>query len=270
MTPRARASSSRDTRDEFVAYLDELFAQRRADADATTSSARSCEAEDEGDHLSRERAVQHGRPPHRRRPRDDGEPHRERRRSALLSQSRAARRAPCGSGARCRRRSRSFCATTVPSSGRSRGGSPQMSSSAAGRSHAATSWSRSSARRTAMPTSSPIPPRSTSDARPRVSTSASDVGRTTASVRRSRASRRRSRSRRCSSGCRTSGSRSRRRTSTGGRSRSSAACLASSGVGSLDRSDRQRQPVDRTHDDSRPRVAPASQCALQISPFTFT
>ena len=32
--------------------------------------------------------------------------------------------------------------------------------------------------------------------------------------------------------------------------------LASSGVGSLDRSDGQRQPVDRTHDDSRPRVAP--------------
>ncbi len=89
------------------------------------------QAEEQGDSLKRERALQHGRPADRRGPRDDREPDRECRPGAALA-SRGARAATSGPRSSSLRRSRSFFATTARSSGRSRGGRPRTSSSADG------------------------------------------------------------------------------------------------------------------------------------------
>ena len=255
-------------RDEFVAYLDELFASRRATPTDDLVSA-LVRAEDEGDHLSENElysmvvllivaghettvslianAV-----------------------LALLSipeQLAALRADPSLMPSAVEE----LLATTVPSSGRSPGGSPQISSSAARRSRAATSWSPSSARRTAMPISSPIRPRSTSDAsrqqarrlRPRAALLPGSAPRTPRDRDRARDAARAS-------------------AEPPARDRGGGPLLeadpdlpepglAPAGVGSLE-PERRTASARRSHERRRaaPASHPSSQCALQISPFTLT
>ena len=128
MTPELQEQLARHT-DEFVEYLDELFASTSRRADRGPRE-RARPGRGRGRPPLRERAVQHGRAPDRRRARDDREPDHER--SARVADApRAARRAPCGPRICCRRPSRSFSASTARWSARSRAGRLPTSSWAA-------------------------------------------------------------------------------------------------------------------------------------------
>ena len=226
MTDELREQFLRHT-DEFVAYLDVLFAKRRAEPSDDLVSA-LVQAEEHGERLRENElysmavllivaghettvslitnAV-----------------------LALLGQPDELERLKAHPSL-MRTRSRSSCAATARSSGRSHAGSPRTPTSAVSRSRVATSSSPWRAPPTATTCSSRMRTSSIS-AVPRTSTWASDAGRTSASALRSRGWRRRSRSRRCSADCRTSGSPSPTTTSTGVRSRSFAASRRSRSPG---------------------------------------